>query len=144
MAYGSSAQQPPQPTAEPATDDVSTQYFTAHVRAAVFFTKEAVTTRALLQPVHLPMARLHLCLSANVDYTHLPTMTKLEPSITIAGGVSAPEVITMAKSTGYISLDPDVDNGERFKQLIKGGNDDIRQDAIMVTLTLSLLSLKNY
>ncbi len=40
--------------------------------------------------------------------------------MTIASGVSAPKIITIIGS-----------NGERFRQLVKGGNDDLRQDAIM-------------
>ncbi|CAJ2510102.1 Uu.00g060020.m01.CDS01 [Anthostomella pinea] len=78
------------------------------------------TLASSLAKYHIPPPTMQIELSANLDYTHVPTMTKLEPSMTIASGVSAPKIITIVGS-----------NGERFKQLVKGGNDDLRQDAIM-------------
>ncbi|KAJ2984709.1 hypothetical protein NUW58_g5918 [Xylaria curta] len=68
----------------------------------------------------IPPPTMQIELSATRDYSDVPLVTKLEPTMTIASGVSAPKIITIIGS-----------NGERFKQLVKGGNDDLRQDAIM-------------
>lgn len=68
----------------------------------------------------IPPPTAHIELSATRDYSHVPYIVKLESHMSIASGVSAPKIITAVGS-----------NGERFKQLVKGGNDDLRQDAIM-------------
>ncbi|KAI3344085.1 phosphatidylinositol 3 [Ustulina deusta] len=68
----------------------------------------------------IPPPTMQIELSATRDYSGVPLITKLEPTMTIASGVSAPKIITIIGS-----------NGERFRQLVKGGNDDLRQDAIM-------------
>ncbi|KAJ5678082.1 uncharacterized protein N7477_003715 [Penicillium maclennaniae] len=49
-----------------------------------------------------------------------PSIQKFLSEFTIASGVSAPKIVTCIAT-----------NGERYKQLYKGGNDDLRQDAIM-------------
>ncbi|XXH05131.1 hypothetical protein Hte_011555 [Hypoxylon texense] len=69
---------------------------------------------------HVPPPTMQIELSASRDYSQVPYISKVEPSMSIASGVSAPKIITVVGS-----------NGERFKQLVKGGNDDLRQDAIM-------------
>ncbi|KAK8872805.1 Serine/threonine-protein kinase TEL1 [Apiospora arundinis] len=68
----------------------------------------------------IPPPTMQIELSANKDYTAIPYVTKLEDYMSIASGVSAPKIITLVGS-----------NGVRFKQLVKGGSDDLRQDAIM-------------
>ncbi|KAK6950264.1 hypothetical protein Daesc_008590 [Daldinia eschscholtzii] len=68
----------------------------------------------------IPPPTMQIELSASKDYSHIPYISKVEPNMSIASGVSAPKIITVVGS-----------NGERFKQLVKGGNDDLRQDAIM-------------
>ncbi|KAI1489322.1 phosphatidylinositol 3 [Biscogniauxia mediterranea] len=68
----------------------------------------------------IPPPTMQIELSADRDYSRVPYITKLEPTMTIAGGISAPKILTVIGS-----------NGQRFKQLVKGGNDDLRQDAIM-------------
>ncbi|KAI5863076.1 hypothetical protein GGS23DRAFT_568113 [Durotheca rogersii] len=68
----------------------------------------------------IPPPTMQMELSPSLDYSHIPHISKLEPNMSIASGVSAPKIITVVGS-----------NGERFKQLVKGGNDDLRQDAIM-------------
>ncbi|KAI2636438.1 Serine/threonine-protein kinase tel-1 [Hypomontagnella submonticulosa] len=69
---------------------------------------------------HIPPPTMQIELSANRDYSHIPYISKIEPNMSIASGVSAPKIITVVGT-----------NGERYKQLVKGGNDDLRQDAIM-------------
>ncbi|KAH7037689.1 uncharacterized protein B0I36DRAFT_283396 [Microdochium trichocladiopsis] len=68
----------------------------------------------------IPPPTAHIELSPSRDYSHVPYIVKLESHMSIASGVSAPKIITAVGS-----------NGGRFKQLVKGGNDDLRQDAIM-------------
>ncbi|KAI0887192.1 uncharacterized protein GGS22DRAFT_186027 [Annulohypoxylon maeteangense] len=69
---------------------------------------------------HIPPPTMQIELQASRDYSHIPYIAKIEPNMSIASGVSAPKIITVVGT-----------NGERFKQLVKGGNDDLRQDAIM-------------
>ncbi|KAJ5782365.1 hypothetical protein N7457_004139, partial [Penicillium paradoxum] len=68
----------------------------------------------------LPPPTMKIDLRADCDYSKVPTVAKFQPEFTIASGVSAPKIVTAVAS-----------NGERYKQLYKGGNDDLRQDAIM-------------
>ena len=68
----------------------------------------------------IPPPTMQIELRADRDYTKVPIIHKFEPNMSIASGVSAPKIITAVGS-----------NGQRFKQLVKGGNDDLRQDAIM-------------
>ncbi|KAI0552937.1 phosphatidylinositol 3 [Xylaria curta] len=85
--------------------------------------KESAAGMALassLAKYRIPPPTMQIELSAARDYSKVPLVTKIEPTMTIASGVSAPKIITIIGS-----------NGERFRQLVKGGNDDLRQDAIM-------------
>lgn len=75
---------------------------------------------ASLTKYQIPPPTMQIELSSDRDYSNVPTMMKLEPIMSIASGVSAPKIITAVGS-----------NGQRFRQLVKGGNDDLRQDAIM-------------
>lgn len=68
----------------------------------------------------IPPPTMQIELSATMDYSHVPIIQKLEPNMSIASGVSAPKIITAVGS-----------DGKKYKQLVKGGNDDLRQDAIM-------------
>ena len=72
------------------------------------------------------------------NYSSIPIVSRIQPDMTVAGGVSAPKIITAIGSDGV-----------KYKQLVsewcywnicsvltptsqvKGGNDDLRQDAIM-------------
>lgn len=74
---------------------------------------------ALVQ-YHVPPPTLQIELSPDRDYSRVPHVTKVDPSMSIASGVSAPKIITLLGS-----------DGRRYKQLVKGGSDDLRQDAIM-------------
>ncbi|KAI1867676.1 uncharacterized protein JN550_006817 [Neoarthrinium moseri] len=75
---------------------------------------------ASLSQYKIPPPTMQIELSPDRDYSKIPHVIKLEPSMSIASGVSAPKIITLVGS-----------NGQRFKQLVKGGSDDLRQDAIM-------------
>ncbi|KAJ5101854.1 hypothetical protein NUU61_004076 [Penicillium alfredii] len=68
----------------------------------------------------LPPPTMKIELRPDCDYSHIPTIARFSPEFTIASGVSAPKIVTAVAT-----------NGVRYKQLYKGGNDDLRQDAIM-------------
>lgn len=91
-----------------------------------------------LKNYRVPPLTMEIPVAANRDYSKIPVMVRLESTMRIASGVSMPKIITAV-----------ADNGEEFKQLVKGpapdkeqrlltkiikvkgGNDDLRQDAIM-------------
>ncbi|KUJ09924.1 phosphatidylinositol 3 [Mollisia scopiformis] len=75
---------------------------------------------AVFAKYRVPPPTMSIDLSPEADYSAVPIMIRLEPQLSIASGVSAPKIITAVGS-----------NGTRYKQLVKGGNDDLRQDAIM-------------
>ncbi|KAA8567672.1 hypothetical protein EYC84_008145 [Monilinia fructicola] len=68
----------------------------------------------------IPPPTMQIELRADKNYSKVPKMVRFESQMSIASGVSAPKIITAI-----------ADNGSRYKQLVKGGNDDLRQDAIM-------------
>ncbi|KIW90931.1 uncharacterized protein Z519_08714 [Cladophialophora bantiana CBS 173.52] len=68
----------------------------------------------------IPPPTMNIALRADRDYSNVPTSTMIDPEISVATGVSAPKIATITAS-----------DGSRHKLLLKGGNDDLRQDAIM-------------
>ena len=68
----------------------------------------------------VPPPTMTVDLRADCDYSNVPTITRFFPDFTIATGISMPKIITALGS-----------DGRKYKQLFKGGNDDLRQDAIM-------------
>ncbi|RAQ73692.1 Serine/threonine-protein kinase tel1 [Aspergillus flavus] len=68
----------------------------------------------------LPPPTMNIEIRVDCDYRDVPKLVKYHPEFTIASGVSAPKIVSAFAS-----------NGLRYKQLFKGGNDDLRQDAIM-------------
>uniref|UniRef100_A0A0B7K0U9 Serine/threonine-protein kinase Tel1 n=1 Tax=Bionectria ochroleuca TaxID=29856 RepID=A0A0B7K0U9_BIOOC len=83
-----------------------------------------------LNKYRIPPPTMHIELSATKDYSKVPTILKLESSMSIASGVSAPKIITAVGT-----------NGVKYKQLVKGGHDDLRQDAIMEQVFAAVSSL---
>ncbi|KAG5354566.1 Serine/threonine-protein kinase TEL1 [Yarrowia sp. B02] len=71
-----------------------------------------------LKKLHLPPPTAQIPLST--DYSDVPTMTKVLAQVTKAGGISHPKIMDFQLSNGSVS-----------KALLKGGKDDMRQDAIM-------------
>jgi len=95
--------------------------------------KESAAGQALIKVLsqyHIPPPTMQMELNADKDYSKVPMIAKLDPSMSIASGVSAPKIITAIGT-----------DGERFKQLVKGGNDDLRQDAIMEQVFAAVSSL---
>lgn len=68
----------------------------------------------------IPPPTLKIPIRADCDYRSVPVLKQFDPYFTVAGGISAPKIITMLAS-----------DGSRMKALLKGGNDDLRQDSIM-------------
>ena len=68
----------------------------------------------------IPPPTMKISLRTDKDYSSTPVMVEVEPQVSVAGGVSVPKIITIKAS-----------DGSRNKMLLKGGNDDLRQDAIM-------------
>jgi ataxia telangiectasia mutated family protein len=83
-----------------------------------------------LTKYRIPPPTMDIELSVTCDYSTVPTIHKLDPTMTIASGISAPKIITA------ISTD-----GVKYKQLVKGGHDDLRQDAIMEQVFAAVSSL---
>lgn len=86
-----------------------------------------------LAKYHIPPPTMHVEIRISKDYSTVPTIAKLEPTMTIAGGVSAPKIITAIGT-----------DGKKYKQLVKGGHDDLRQDAIMEQVFAAVSSLLKY
>ncbi|OAA62035.1 phosphotidylinositol kinase [Niveomyces insectorum RCEF 264] len=86
--------------------------------------KESQAGSALVQSLAryaIPPPTMEIPLEADKVYVgRVPTIVRLEPTMSIALGVSAPKILTAVGSDGV-----------RYRQLVKGGNDDLRQDAIM-------------
>ncbi|KAI9801156.1 MAG: hypothetical protein M1825_003430 [Sarcosagium campestre] len=68
----------------------------------------------------VPPLTMVIALRPDCDYSKTATITRFSSEFSVAGGLSAPKIITVIASDGV-----------RYKQLVKGGNDDLRQDAIM-------------
>lgn len=83
-----------------------------------------------LAKYRIPSPTMHIGLNPTKDYSKVPIMTRLEPNMTIASGVSAPKIITALGADGV-----------KYKQLVKGGHDDLRQDAIMEQVFSAVSSL---
>ncbi|KAH8169718.1 phosphatidylinositol 3- and 4-kinase domain-containing protein [Sarocladium implicatum] len=83
-----------------------------------------------LAKYRIPPPTMDIELSATKDYSQVPIISKLDPTMSIASGVSAPKIITAIAS-----------DGAKYKQLVKGGHDDLRQDAIMEQVFAAVSSL---
>ncbi len=68
----------------------------------------------------IPPPTMNIALRVDRDYSNVPTSTSIGPELSVATGVSAPKIATILAS-----------DGSKHKLLLKGGNDDLRQDAIM-------------
>ncbi|CCX29977.1 Similar to Serine/threonine-protein kinase tel1; acc. no. Q4WVM7 [Pyronema omphalodes CBS 100304] len=68
----------------------------------------------------IPPPTMDIPIRADCDYSLVPRIRRFDQYATIADGLSAPKIIKC-----------EADNGMVYKQLVKGGNDDLRQDAIM-------------
>ncbi|CAJ2513620.1 Uu.00g017390.m01.CDS01 [Anthostomella pinea] len=102
--YGSSARQSPEPTVDTATDDLSTQYFTAHVGAAMSSTKKSVhheSTTPTGSPAQFAESTTSHTPSAEPDV--MDTVLE-EPSRSPSDGSSPIRPIVRKSSLNFASL----------------------------------------
>ncbi|TEA15433.1 Serine/threonine-protein kinase tel1 [Colletotrichum sidae] len=95
--------------------------------------KEIHSAQSLLNALikyQIPPPTMQLEVSADKDYSKVPVIARLDPQMSIASGVSAPKIITAIGT-----------DGRKYRQLVKGGNDDLRQDAIMEQVFAAVSSL---
>lgn len=78
----------------------------------------------------IPPPTMTIPLQPNCDYSSVPSIARFNPEFTLAGGISAPKIMTALGTDGL-----------KYKQLFKGGNDDLRQDAIMEQVFAAVSSL---
>ena len=97
---------------------------------------EAAQMNTRISQLRVPPATLHLELRPTGDYGHVPVIARFRDEMSIATGLSAPKILTARASDGnqYRQLVgcvyPEHCTFADWKQF-KGGNDDLRQDAIM-------------
>ncbi|MCJ1401031.1 Serine/threonine-protein kinase tel1 [Xylographa trunciseda] len=70
--------------------------------------------------LRVPPPTMRIPLRLDCDYGNTPTIVRFQSEFTIASGISMPKILTAIGS-----------DGRKYKQLFKGGNDDLRQDSIM-------------
>ncbi|EWC48158.1 hypothetical protein DRE_02262 [Drechslerella stenobrocha 248] len=109
----------------------ATEYFMNLAQEKVDKKQSSVSFKSLL-PRHarifekeipkcrVPPPTMRVEVRADCSYAKTPFMKTFEPEIGIASGISMPKILACRGS-----------NGQRYKLLVKGGNDDLRQDAIM-------------
>ncbi|QSL66723.1 hypothetical protein MERGE_001109 [Pneumocystis wakefieldiae] len=68
----------------------------------------------------LPPPTMDISIRSDCNYDDVPVISHYSPYFMLASGISLPKVIECVSSDGQL-----------YKQLVKGGNDDLRQDAIM-------------
>lgn len=73
-----------------------------------------------IKHLSIPVPTRSIPLRADCNYSSIPRMTLADDTVSIASGLSHPKIIRLQSS-----------DGKWDTMLIKGGNDDMRQDAIM-------------
>lgn len=73
-----------------------------------------------LKRLTIPPATVDVPLQPDKNYSEVPLIKEFDRTFSVMGGISAPKCITALGT-----------DGKKYKQLFKGGNDDLRQDAIM-------------
>ncbi len=68
----------------------------------------------------IPVLSVLLPLDYSLKYENIPTIDTIDENITFPGGINKPKLVTIIDS-----------HGTKRRQLVKGGRDDLRQDAVM-------------
>ncbi|WIA41124.1 hypothetical protein OEZ86_004751 [Tetradesmus obliquus] len=76
--------------------------------------------RRLLAVQHAPPICINLPLDPSCRYEDIPHVTEVDSVVDLPGGINVPMVVRTTDSAGNLQ-----------KQLVKSGNDDLRQDAVM-------------
>ncbi|KAL8710033.1 MAG: hypothetical protein Q9220_005304 [cf. Caloplaca sp. 1 TL-2023] len=85
--------------------------------------RKSTTGQRLEQDIEnfrVPPPTMKIDLRADCDYSTVPRIERFNQEFTVASGISMPKIISAI-----------ADDGTKYKQLFKSGNDDLRQDAIM-------------
>ena len=69
---------------------------------------------------NIPVLSILLPLDHSLEYKDIPTIHAIDEKITFPGGINKPKLVTIIDSHGVTR-----------RQLVKGGRDDLRQDAVM-------------
>lgn len=69
---------------------------------------------------HVPVLSIMLPLDLSLQYKDIPTVISIDEKIRFPGGINKPKLVTITDSFGHTR-----------RQLVKGGRDDLRQDAVM-------------
>ncbi|KAJ3066509.1 hypothetical protein HDU98_010170 [Podochytrium sp. JEL0797] len=90
---------------------------------------------AKIVDIPIPIVTVEHAVSLTCDYANLPTIQGFEKEYTLVGGINAPKVLNCYGSDGVV-----------YKQLVKGGSDDLRQDATLsnVFSIMNVLLKKNF
>ncbi|KAJ3028243.1 UNVERIFIED_CONTAM: hypothetical protein HDU68_002111 [Siphonaria sp. JEL0065] len=88
-----------------------------------------------ISSIAIPIMTVDHPVSSSCDYSTLPTIQSFHMEYTLVGGINAPKVLNCTGSDGRI-----------YKQLVKGGSDDLRQDATLsnVFTIMNILLKKNF
>lgn len=89
-------------------------------RIPIIKSNEAYNLQSKFKRNPAPPPTMTIELREDCNYQDIPTVFRLRSEMSIASGVSKPKVITCIASDGV-----------EYKQLVKGGSDDPRQDTIM-------------
>ena len=69
---------------------------------------------------YVPILTAAIPVDISLRYDEIPTVSSVEMMITFPGGINKPKKMVMIDSQGHVCT-----------QLVKGGSDDLRQDAVM-------------
>ncbi|KAI9344995.1 hypothetical protein BDR26DRAFT_818625 [Obelidium mucronatum] len=83
----------------------------------------------------IPILTVDHAVSLSCDYSSVPTIAAFDREYTLVGGINAPKVLNCTGSDGVV-----------YKQLVKGGSDDLRQDATLSNVfgIMNILLGKNF
>ncbi|KAF2233374.1 hypothetical protein EV356DRAFT_559975 [Viridothelium virens] len=81
---------------------------------------EAITAGETAARLGVPPTTMDIEVRPSGSYEDIPKMVRFDSTIQVAGGLSAPMILKVIATDGRI-----------YKQLYKGGTDELRQDAIM-------------
>ncbi|CAK1361774.1 unnamed protein product [Cercospora beticola] len=82
--------------------------------------QQAFRVHQKIPPMELPPATITLPLRPSASYSDVPTITRVDQTVSIMSGLSAPKMLKLQAT-----------DGKWYRELYKSGDDDLRQDAIM-------------
>ncbi|KAK7204263.1 hypothetical protein BZA70DRAFT_188222 [Myxozyma melibiosi] len=81
---------------------------------------ESAWWKLALKDLKLPSPTMNIAIRKDHDYSNIPKMVGISSKVYLASGLSRPKACSFTAEDGTV-----------YKMLIKGGKDDLRQDAIM-------------